>query len=123
MVVDKKRGTIVSVHVANGKKHDFKLFQESDVHTTGRILADSGYQGIWNIHADSLVPKKNTKLHKLSKEDKRKNHEISKERVFVENVIEKAKIFKIVSERYRNRRKRFGLRIHLIAGLVNAMGE
>ncbi len=31
------------------------------------------------------------------------------------------KTFRILSERYRNRRKRFGLRINLIAALVNRM--
>ena len=34
----------------------------------------------------------------------------------------KLKIFKILPLHYRNRRKRFGLRANLIAGLVNAMG-
>nr|MBP8207347.1 IS5/IS1182 family transposase [Acinetobacter sp.] len=31
------------------------------------------------------------------------------------------KCFRILSERYRNRRKRFGLRVNLIAGLINWM--
>ncbi|MEC7118746.1 MAG: IS5/IS1182 family transposase, partial [Pseudomonadota bacterium] len=31
------------------------------------------------------------------------------------------KRFKIVSERYRNRRRRYGLRMNLIAGLLNWM--
>ncbi|RGD91737.1 IS5/IS1182 family transposase, partial [Acinetobacter sp. SWAC57] len=31
------------------------------------------------------------------------------------------KVFRILSERYRNRRKRFGLRMNLIAGLINWM--
>ncbi|HEY9907692.1 MAG TPA: IS5/IS1182 family transposase, partial [Thermosynechococcaceae cyanobacterium] len=29
------------------------------------------------------------------------------------------KIFRILSERYRNRRRRFGLRFNLIAGIYN----
>ncbi|MCR6569870.1 IS5/IS1182 family transposase, partial [Acinetobacter baumannii] len=31
------------------------------------------------------------------------------------------KAFRILGERYRNRRKRFGLRMNLIAGMVNWM--
>jgi len=31
----------------------------------------------------------------------------------------KLKIFRILAERYRNRRKRFGLRFNLIAAIVN----
>ncbi|MBT7070475.1 MAG: IS5/IS1182 family transposase, partial [Anaerolineae bacterium] len=36
-----------------------------------------------------------------------------------EHVIGKLKVFRILSERYRNRRKRFGLRFNLIASLYN----
>lgn len=36
-----------------------------------------------------------------------------------ENVIGSLKRFKILSDRYRNRRKRFGLRFNLIAGIYN----
>ncbi|MBT7069820.1 MAG: IS5/IS1182 family transposase, partial [Anaerolineae bacterium] len=35
------------------------------------------------------------------------------------HVIGKLKVFRILSERYRNRRKRFGLRFNLIASLYN----
>ena len=82
-------------------------------------LADSGYQGILDWHQNSLIPAKKTKLHPLTKEQKASNHEISKERIFVENVIRRLKIFRILSERYRNRRKRFGLRFNLIAAIYN----
>ncbi|HLG33306.1 MAG TPA: IS5/IS1182 family transposase, partial [Bacteroidia bacterium] len=34
-------------------------------------------------------------------------------------VIRRVKIFRIVAERYRNRRKRFSLRMNLIAGIYN----
>jgi len=37
----------------------------------------------------------------------------------VEHVIRRLKIFRIFSGRYRNRRKRFGWRLNLIAGLLN----
>ena len=47
------------------------------------------------------------------------NHSLSSERVFVENVIGWLKRFRILAERYRNRRKRFGLRFNLIAAIYN----
>ncbi|MEZ2903279.1 IS5/IS1182 family transposase, partial [Acinetobacter terrestris] len=37
----------------------------------------------------------------------------------IEHINSQLKTFRILSERYRNRRKRFGLRINLIAALVN----
>jgi hypothetical protein len=55
----------------------------------------------------------------LTIKDKKKNQEISSERVLNENVIGMVKRFKIVADRYRNRRKRFGLRWNLISGVYN----
>lgn len=84
-----------------------------------KILADSGYQGIQYIHSNSETPTKKKKNQKLSKDDKKGNHELSKKRIFVENVIRKLKVFRILSSRYRNRRKKFGLRVNLISGIYN----
>ncbi|KJV55040.1 transposase [Orientia tsutsugamushi str. Kato PP] len=36
-----------------------------------------------------------------------------------ENVIAMLKRFKIIADKYRNRRKRFGLRFNLISGIYN----
>jgi hypothetical protein len=52
-------------------------------------------------------------------QDKRNNRKLSSQRILAEHVIGKVKIFKILSDRYRNRRKRFGLRFNLIAGIYN----
>ena len=57
--------------------------------------------------------------HPLTSEQKTANRELACQRIFVEHVIRKVKIFRILSERYRNRRKRFGLRFNLIASLYN----
>ncbi|HGQ1621292.1 TPA: IS5/IS1182 family transposase, partial [Streptococcus pneumoniae] len=37
----------------------------------------------------------------------------------VENIFAKVKTFKMFSTIYRNHRKRFGLRMNLIAGIIN----
>ncbi|MBE9205855.1 IS5/IS1182 family transposase, partial [Nostoc sp. LEGE 06077] len=52
-------------------------------------------------------------------EDKKSNRDLAKVRVVGEHINRKLKIFKILSDRYRNRRKRFSLRFNLIAGLYN----
>jgi hypothetical protein len=97
------------------------LFKKSKVHIHNKIkiLVDSGYQGIKNIIKNAELPKKKSKKDPLGKEDKKKNQEISKQRVFNEHAIGFIKRFKIFVERYRNRRKRFGLRFNLIAGICN----
>lgn len=75
--------------------------------------------GINKIHANSSLPKKRSKKNPLTKDDKRNNKNLASERVVNENVIGKLKRFKIIADRYRNRRKRFGLRFNLIAAIYN----
>jgi hypothetical protein len=75
--------------------------------------------GIGSIHKNSKIPAKKSKLHPLTREQKAHNHAFSCERIFVENVIRTLKIFRILSERYCNRRKRFALRFNLIAAIYN----
>lgn len=121
MVVDKKTGKILCTCFANGKCHDFKLFQQSKVRVKQETVleTDTGFLGIIKFHANSVLPKKKSKKHPLSKEDKQRNREISSSRVLVEHVIGFIKRFKIVADRYRNRRKRFSLRFNLICGICN----
>lgn len=112
---------IICTHFCNGKKHDFKLFKKSKIHWINKVLvlADSGYTGINKIRKNVKIPRKKSKKKPLSREDKKNNREISSQRVVNENVIGYLKRFKIISDRYRNRRKRFGLRLNLIAGICN----
>ena len=84
-----------------------------------RCFADTGYLGIDKLHANSQIPAKNLKLHKLTPEQKRINRELARQRIYCEHVIGRLKVFRILSERYRNRRKRFGLRFNLIAAIYN----
>jgi hypothetical protein len=55
----------------------------------------------------------------LTQADKKNNRAISSKRAFNEHVIGIMKRFKIIADRYRNRRRRFGLRFNLIAGIYN----
>lgn len=84
-----------------------------------KCLADKGYQGIQKIHHFSEIPKRKPRKGKLSPSDKKANRELAKERVFIENVFAHLKRFRILQGRYRNRRKRFGLRFNLISSIYN----
>ena len=121
MVVNKADKKIICTAFANGKRHDFRVFKESKVHVKPgtKIQGDTAFVGIKRFHANSEIPFKRTKKKPLSVEDKAYNHAISSSRVTVENVIGFLKRFKIIAYRYRNRRKRFGLRFNLIAGICN----
>ena len=120
-MIDKKNNQIICTAYANGKRHDFRVFKESKVRVKPQttIGTDTGYIGILKLHSNSVLPKKRTKKHPLSNEDKQLNSKISSERAANEHIIGFIKRFKIVADKYRNRRKRFGLRFNLICGICN----
>lgn len=82
-------------------------------------LTDSGYTGIKKLQSNTKLPQKRGKREPLTKEQKKENQVIASERILNENVIGCLKRFKILGDKYRNRRKRFGLRLNLIAGIYN----
>jgi transposase len=101
--------------------HDFKLFKKSrlPIREETIVCVDTGYLGLANLHKNIEMPKKKTKLNPLTKDDKLANKEKSSKRIPVEHINAKIKAFKIVATKYRNRRKRFGLRFNLICALIN----
>jgi IS5 family transposase len=120
-VLDKSSKQIICTAFATGRKHDFKLYQASKLTLMEQTIAelDSGYQGVQKQHVQTRLPYKKSKHHPLTKQQRKDNTRLASSRVLVEHVIRKLKIFKIVSEKYRNRRKRFALRMNLIAGFYN----
>jgi len=120
--VNAKNGEILCTAHAGGSMHDFKLYENSigsAISDDIKALGDSGYQGILKFHKNSEVPKKKPKNGELTPEEKTENSRISRERILIENINAKIKVFKIAANKYRNRRKRFGLRISLICGIIN----
>jgi hypothetical protein len=105
----------------HGRRHDYHVFKRSKTRLlpTATAQVDTGYLGIDKLHANSRIPKKRSKNRPLTRADKRRNREIARERVEVEHVIRMLKRYRVISGVYRNRRKRFGLRFNLIAGIYN----
>ena len=121
MVVSKTTKKIICTNFANGKKHDFRLFKESGLHfnNSTKVVTDTGFLGLQKIHSNTSMPKKKSKKHPLTINDKKRNKKLSSERILNEHVIGRIKRFKIVADKYRNRRKRFGLRFNLISAICN----
>jgi transposase len=115
---------IYDVDQAPGSVHDFTLCKTSllvfAVLLSVLILADSGYQGIQSCYAWSLIPIKKPKGGELSAEEKAFNKELSRQRIVVENINARIKVFKIMSNPYRNRRESHLLRTKLVCAILNA---
>jgi hypothetical protein len=114
-------GEIICTAMAKGRTHDFKMLKQSRLpfRPTQLCLADRGYQGFAKHHKCACTPTRKPRKKALPKEEKQHNQALARLRVRVEHVIRRFKIFRIFSSRYRNRRKRFGLRLNLIAGILN----
>lgn len=107
--------------MGRGATHDLRLLRESKtaIHPDTELLADAGYQGIQHQHARTRTPKKASKLHPLTDAQRADNRQLAQVRLSVEHVIRRLKIFRILKEIYRHRRRRFHLRVNLIAALCN----
>lgn len=121
LVVNQKTGAIICIAHGKGRRHSWCLFKSSKVTlaNTIKLLGDKGYQGIAKLHANSQIPTKKPKSCNLSQVQRQENRTLASERIIIEHVNRRLKFFRILSERYRNRRRRFGLRFNLIAGIYN----
>lgn len=111
------------VHVSKtrpGSIHDLKLYKEGEPLPKGaKTYVDGGYQGLQKTNPQTELPFKKSKNRPLEPDEKDYNGALSRIRVKVENVLAQIKVFKILSERYRNKRKRYNIKFKIIAGLVN----
>lgn len=112
---------IICIAHGKGQQHDFKIWKKSKTKAKASIkqLGDKGYQGIQKLHANSQTPIKKKRGQKLDRESKEFNKKLARERIIIEHINRCLKIFKLLSSRYRNRRKRFNLRLSLISGIYN----
>jgi hypothetical protein len=99
-----------------GRVHDKRVYDHEQVVIPRKAepVGDLGYQG-----SVLTVPNKTPKGGTLSEQEKAYNREHASERILVEHVIGKLKIFKILSDQFRNELSRHTLMFKNIAGLCN----
>ena len=120
-IVIEDSGKIVSVSKSHkGRTHDFKIRKaQKPLPINPTKVADSGYQGWQKLQSKVVLPYKKRKKKPLTKEQKAHNKQLSSGRMQVEHKIRNLKLFKIISEVYRNFQKKYNLRFNIIAGIVN----
>jgi hypothetical protein len=80
---------------------------------------DLGFLGVDKYLKNSKIPHKSSKKHKLTKQQKRENQELSSSRIKIENINREIKIFRICKEIRRHKQRKHNLFWNLIAGVVN----
>ena len=66
-----------------------------------------------------IIPYKRYQKKPFTPEQKQHNRELASFRMGVENKMREIKIFKIISDVYRNFQRKYHMRFNTIAGLVN----
>jgi hypothetical protein len=79
---------------------------------------DLGFLGVNKYLPNATIPIKNSKLHKLTKEQKQENKILAQARIRIENINREIKIFRITKEVRRHKQKKHNLFWNIIAGIV-----
>ena len=84
-----------------------------------RFLGDKAYLGEVQI----LTPKKKPRGGSLTSEEKQNNRTLSQRRIYVEHLIRRVKIFRILSEKFRLRAASYPIAILTVCGLTRLRME
>jgi hypothetical protein len=98
ILIDEESAEITATFFGKGRTHDYKLFQLSGVRLGKhlKLRADLGYWGLQTESLNVILPQKNSKLHQLTRSEKKANRKLAGKRVKVENVI-KCSVFQITN--------------------------
>lgn len=106
VVSDEKNSILILTPTRAGRRHDKRLFDKDIGNTIPpevTIWTDTGFLGIGKHHPKTIQPKKNTKLHKLTREERTDNKIISGIRILSEHAIAGMKRYGAASQVYRHK--------------------
>ncbi|OGY79040.1 MAG: hypothetical protein A3B74_04115 [Candidatus Kerfeldbacteria bacterium RIFCSPHIGHO2_02_FULL_42_14] len=124
VVVDEKRRILLLTKTKSGRRHDKRLADKQAlfewIPESITVWVDTGFQGIRKQHTNTMIPKKATKGHPLTYQEKQENKTISGLRVVVEHAIGGIRRFRSIADIYRNRKAFMEDRfLRVAAGLWN----
>lgn len=104
---DEKKKMLSLSPAKSGRRHDKRIADKASllqhVPPEAGVWADSGFQGIQHRHPNTLVPKRGSKNHPLTNDEKEENRIISSFRIVVEHAIGGAKRYRALSDAFRNK--------------------
>ena len=124
VVSDEHKRILLVSPTKPGRRHDKRLADRIHLmkHIPGNIgvWGDSGFQGIQDLHPNTLVAKRGRKNRPLTAAEKRENRVISSFRVVVEHAIGGMKRYRVTTDTLRNKIDIFDDRIAVVtAGIWN----
>jgi hypothetical protein len=131
VIVERDSLQIIDVQEAKGGEHDFKVYKDTignGISNSIPLDADLGYLGIEAYHANSFIPIKSSKKHRLSKREKAYNkrgccktsvlqQQITNNACFVRLSLRNCK--SLLQSNRLLQQARHSLRMALICGIIN----
>ncbi|HXT83482.1 MAG TPA: transposase family protein [Verrucomicrobiae bacterium] len=106
-----------------GRRHDYDIYKENHPIIPKQVVTvvDLGYLGIEKDFPQqlSVLPNRKKRNLELSQVEEEHNKDHSKKRIVIEHTICKLKKYRIMSEIFRNRLRKYDKVSDIVAGLVN----
>ncbi len=119
------RGHILhKIRHKKGQKHDYYIYKKNHPVTPKQVVnvVDLGYLGIekdFPEQKSSLPFKRKRNQEDLSDEEKEYNKIHAKKRIVIEHIICRLKKYRIMSDTFRNRLRKYNRILDIVTGLVN----
>ena len=107
-----------------GKRHDYNIYKKNDPTTPRQVVNvfDLGYLGVekdFPGQISSLPNRKKRSQKDLSQEEKEHNQYDSRKRIVIEHIICRMKRYRIMSDIFRNKLRKYNRISDIVSGLVN----
>ena len=107
-----------------GRRHDYAVYKKDRPITPTQVVTvvDLGYLGVekdFPEQLSALPHKKKRNQEELSQEEKEYNKIHSKKRIIVEHTISRLKKYRIMSDIFRNKLRKYDKVLDIVSGLVN----
>jgi DDE superfamily endonuclease/Helix-turn-helix of DDE superfamily endonuclease len=124
VMCDEDKRILFLTQAKSGRRHDKRLADKNmlaeHIPEDVTIWTDTGFQGMQKIHANTIMPKKATKKHPLTPEQRESNRITASIRIVNEHAIGGMKRYRAAADTYRNRIANMDdLLMRLSAGLWN----
>jgi hypothetical protein len=118
------QGTIIhKTNYKKGHRHDYDIYKKNHPITPKDVLNvfDLGYLGVETDFPGQLssIPNRKKRNRELSQEEKEYNMNHSKKRIVIEHTICRVKKYRIMSDVFRNRLRKYNRISDIVTGLVN----
>jgi hypothetical protein len=123
LMVNDQGAMVHKLRHKKGRRHDYDIYKEGHPVTSKEVVNvfDLGYLGVEKDFPEqkSSLPKKKKINLELSQEEKDYNKNHSRKRIVIEHTICKLKKYRIMSDIFRNKLRKYNRVSDIVAGLVN----